>query len=165
MDKTRYIKMLNKIKSKDSMLKILKILYKLLPTVVIITYPVMLIIKAFISFDFELVVMTGVPAGTLLIVTALRKLINRKRPYIKYDTEPLIPKKSIGESFPSRHTASAFIIAMSGFSLSPMLAFCLLFIATLIAITRILAGVHYITDVLAGMLISAGIGTVFFIIL
>ncbi len=165
MSKRYYQKRLEKFRNKQKPLKILKILYKVLPLVVIVAYPVMLGIKAFGGFDLDLLLMVLVPAGTLLIVTALRKLINRERPYIKYKTEPLIPKKSIGESFPSRHTASAFIIAMSGFLLSPILACCLLVIATVIAITRILAGVHFVTDVLAGMLISVAFGIVFFVII
>ncbi|MBE6737285.1 MAG: phosphatase PAP2 family protein [Ruminococcaceae bacterium] len=165
MGKKHYQKRHDKIKRNANALKLLKALYKILPLIVIITYPVMLIIKFFSGFDSDFLLMICVPAGTLLIVTALRKLIDRERPYIKHNTEPLIPKKSTGESFPSRHTASAFIIAMSAFLLSPILACCLLIIATIIAITRILAGVHYLTDVLAGMLISIGIGTVFFIII
>ena len=165
MRKEKYTNRMEKGRKNEKGLILLKAVYKILPISVIITYPVMFLIKAYLSFDRVLLLMVAVPAGTLLIVTLMRKTINRERPYIKHGTEPLIPKKSTGESFPSRHTASAFIIAMSGFLLSPILAGILLLVAAIIAITRIIAGVHYISDVLAGMLISVGIGLIFFILL
>lgn len=165
MGKRNYQNRMAELKSRKNTLKVLKALYKTLPAIVIVTYPVMLIFKIFEGFSWDFILMIGVPAGTLLIVTALRKLIDRERPYIKYGTEPLIHKKNTGESFPSRHTASAFIIAMSAFSLSPVLAVILLFIAAVIGLTRILAGVHFVSDILAGMAISVSIGIIFFIII
>lgn len=165
MSKKSYIKRIEKLRSKDSIFKILKILYKVLPLVMIVTYPIMIIIKALEGFSLKLCFLIFVPACTLILVTLLRKYINRERPYIKFDTQPLIAKKATGESFPSRHTASAFIIAMSGFLFSPIIGILLLLIAIIIGLTRILAGVHFVTDVLAGMGISILIGFVFFILI
>ena len=51
------------------------------------------------------------PLGAFLFVTIFRKLINRPRPYDCMNIEPLVGHKH-GESFPSRHTLSAFIIAL-----------------------------------------------------
>ena len=55
---------------------------------------------------------------------------------------------------PSRHTASAFIIAMSFLYISTPLGIAYLIISVLIMISRVLSGVHFISDVLVGMLIS-----------
>lgn len=165
MSKKAYIKRIEKLRKKDRFLKILKITYKILPLLMIVTYPVMIILKALEGFSFSLCFLIFVPAVTLLLVTVMRKAVNRQRPYIKYEAKPLIAKKSIGESFPSRHTASAFIIAMSGFVFSPVLASVLLTMAFLIGLTRILAGVHFLTDVLAGMGISVIIGFIFFVLI
>ena len=49
----------------------------------------------------------GVPLLCLLTVSALRNLINRKRPYECADIRPLLHKNKSGRSFPSRHVASA----------------------------------------------------------
>lgn len=165
MSKRSYQKRIEKLKNNQKYLQALKFLYRALPFVMIITFPAMIIIKATKGFSIELCFMIFVPAVTLLLVTFIRKVVDRQRPYTKYDTAPLIPKKSSGESFPSRHTASAFIIAMSAFGISSILAYVLLAIAVLIGITRILAGVHFLTDVLAGMGISVLIGYIFFILL
>lgn len=55
---------------------------------------------------------------------------------------------------PSRHTACAFIIAMAFMYVSIPLGIAYLIISTLIMISRVLAGVHFISDVIAGMAIS-----------
>lgn len=55
---------------------------------------------------------------------------------------------------PSRHTACAFIIAMTFMYVSIPLGIAYLIISALIMISRVLAGVHFISDVIAGMAIS-----------
>lgn len=75
--------------------------------------------------------------------------------------QSLFKKTTSGESMPSRHTASAFIIAITVFYFNRYLGIVAIIIATLIALSRVLAGVHFIRDVLAGLLISAIIGTIF----
>ena len=89
------------------------------------------------------------PLGAFLFVTIFRKLINRPRPYDCMNIEPLVGHKH-GESFPSRHTLSAFIIALICFYANIYVGIFAL----------IVAGVHFISDVLAGIVIAI----VFFII-
>lgn len=163
MQKEGYKKRLDKIKENRIKFLALKYMYKLLPLLMIIAYPVMVTIKGFMGLDPDFVLMIAVPAGVLILITAMRKIVKRERPYEKFDTPPLFERDGVGESFPSRHTASAFIIAMSGFVLSPYLGIGLLIIAFAIALTRIFSGVHFVTDVLAGMLISVVFGTISFI--
>ncbi|MGN0452187.1 MAG: phosphatase PAP2 family protein [Ruminococcus sp.] len=165
MSKEKYMALRQWFLSHGKALKALNFFYKFLPASVIAIYPVMVILRCFQGFDMELVRMISVPLSVLLGVTVIRKLINRPRPYEVYNITPIVSKKTKGESFPSRHSASAFIIAMSAFSLSPYLAAVMLFIALSVALTRILAGVHFVSDVVAGSLFSVVIGAVFFIIL
>ena len=106
-----------------------------------------------------------VPLGVFVTVTVLRKLINEQRPYEKYGTQSLFNKTTSGESMPSRHTASAFVIAMTILYINFYAGIAALIIASLIALSRILAGVHYIRDVLAGALISVGAGIIFLFLL
>jgi len=165
MNSNSYSQRLTRLKKNKRICKLLYLLYTILPIVMFICYPVMVITKAFMGFDTDFWLIVTIPAATLLLITVIRKAVNRQRPYEKYATPSLFGRDGKGQSFPSRHTASAYIIAMSGFLLSPILAAVLLIVATTIGITRILAGVHFISDVVAGMLISICIGTIFFIII
>lgn len=93
------------------------------------------------------------PLVVFIVVTIFRKIVNRPRPYETLTIQPLF-KHRTGESFPSRHTASAFIIALVSFTIHPMFGIFLLVIASLVAITRVLAGVHYISDVIVAIIIA-----------
>ena len=83
-----------------------------------------------------------------------RSLYNRPRPYQTWDIQPLIKKDSLGKSFPSRHVFSATTIAMFTLLLNPWLGGTMLFLAAILAILRVLGGVHYPSDVLAGSVLS-----------
>ena len=89
------------------------------------------------------------PLIAFITVTILRKLINRKRPYEYMNITPLVSHKK-GQSFPSRHTLSAMIIALVTLDIHMTLGIIMIILASLIGICRILAGVHHISDVLAG---------------
>ena len=93
------------------------------------------------------------PLIALVIVTVLRKIINRPRPYEVLPIQPLLGHKT-GESFPSRHTLSAFIIAFVSFNVSMTLGYMCFIIATLISISRVIAGVHYISDIFIAICIA-----------
>ena len=89
------------------------------------------------------------PLIAFLSVTIIRKLINRKRPYEYMNIKPLVSHKR-GQSFPSRHTLSAMIIALVTYSINQVLGIIMIILASLIGICRILAGVHHISDVIVG---------------
>jgi undecaprenyl-diphosphatase len=60
-------------------------------------------------------------------------------------------------SFPSGHTITAFAVALSLAGFYPSLLVGLLFCASSIAVSRILLGMHFLSDVLAGALIGSGL--------
>lgn len=138
----------------------LKIIYKYLPMLIFILYPIGIVWVFFkqseILFQFVLV-----PLSVFLMVTALRKLINEQRPYEKYGIEPVFAKDTKGKSMPSRHTASAFIISIAMLRINPYLGIGFLVVSFVIMFSRVLAGVHYIRDVFVGMTISIVIGYIF----
>lgn len=143
---------------------ILKILYTYLPLVLFIAYPA-LIIYVFFAVKSQIFKVVLIPFGVFLFVTVLRKVINEPRPYERYNIPSLFNKKTHGQSMPSRHTASAFIIAMSFLYINFNLGVTALFIAFLIALSRIFAGAHFIRDVLAGIAISIILGIIFFFLI
>jgi undecaprenyl-diphosphatase len=85
----------------------------------------------------------------------LKKAIGRKRPCA---LEPhcwatLLPPDHF--SFPSGHTITAFAVAVSLSRFYPDLAIGLLFCAISVAASRILLGMHFLSDVLAGAAIGS----------
>ena len=85
----------------------------------------------------------------------LKKATGRRRPsaFEPHSWAKLLPPDQF--SFPSGHTITAFSVAVSLTHFYPGLAIGLLFCAVSIAISRILLGMHFLSDVVAG----AAIGT------
>lgn len=99
-----------------------------------------------------------VPASALVVVTLLRLLIDRPRPYERLDIAPLIKKETRGRSFPSRHAFSVFVIAATAWTVWAPLGAALAVMGVLLCALRVLGGVHYPADVLVGALIGAAAG-------
>ncbi len=93
-----------------------------------------------------------VPACAFLTCTVLRRWLDLPRPYEQPGFEPLVPRPDgrPGQSCPSRHVTSAFVIALVTGSINPGLGLPLLACAVLIGLCRVLAGVHHPRDVYAG---------------
>ena len=113
-------------------------------------------------------VAAGAAALGFITVTVTRKIINAKRPYEIYSfyTEP--PRKKRGEAHPSRHAYSAAVITVLSWAVSPFLSLGVGLLALIISVTRVVTGVHFLRDVLAGLLLGvifggAGLLTLFLI--
>ena len=119
-----------------------------------------------ISGDFlRALRMVAVPAFTFGLVTFLRARWDTPRPYELYDIDPIIHKDTQGKSMPSRHIASAVIIACALTWLHldwGVLAFVACFA---VAFTRIVGGVHFPQDVAVAAAISLVCGIVGFVII
>ena len=107
--------------------------------------------------DGRLLRLLLVPAACFLVVTVLRPLIGRQRPYDRFGAPPVgryRPGK--GKSMPSRHTASAAAIAFAVIAAFPSVscAAAMLLLCAMIAALRVLSGQHYISDVLAALALS-----------
>ena len=139
----------------------LHFIYKLLPLTMFVAYPALLV-YAFFWQRYNLRMLVIVPVGVLVAITVLRLIVNEQRPYERYGKPSVFNKTTKGKSFPSRHTASAFIIAMAFMYENVALGIAAMVIALFIEISRILAGAHYIHDVVAGMVFSVIAGYVFF---
>lgn len=108
-----------------------------------------------------------VPALTLFTVSVLRVAIDRPRPYAKEGANitPLLKGKSEkGDSFPSRHIASATAISFAFLPYLPLLGALLLCGCLLLSYTRFAIGVHYPTDLIAGLILGSAIGSLVFIL-
>lgn len=150
-------------KEKQIRFDILKFLYKVLPVLEAAVY-CGLIIYSFVKEDYLMFTKCiVVPATAFVVVSIFRKLIDSPRPYTKYGITPLINKDKIGESFPSRHTLSAFLITMTGFYVYFPVGIVLAVMSLIIAITRVVSGVHFTKDVIAGAVIGILSGIIYFV--
>lgn len=95
-----------------------------------------------------------VPAVSFAAVSVFRYLYNAPRPYELLEIRPLIHKDKRGKSFPSRHVFSVFVIAMTFLWLSPAAGGCFLVVGVLLAGCRVVGGVHFPRDVIAGALLG-----------
>ena len=95
-------------------------------------------------------------ASGIALFLNLKKATGRKRPctFEPHCWATLLPPDQF--SFPSGHTITAFAVALSLSAFYPTLAAGLMFCALSIAASRILLGMHFLSDVLAG----AAIGTI-----
>lgn len=96
-----------------------------------------------------------VPAAAFLVGTLVRRVIDRPRPYTALGFAPLFPKDKPGQSMPSRHCFSAAAIAGAAWFVLRPLGIVLAVLGVLIAVCRVVTGVHYISDVLAGLAFGA----------
>ena len=89
------------------------------------------------------------------ILTVVRTWINRKRPYETFELPSVIPKDTKGHSWPSRHVFSAAVIAFTFWFVCPAAGIVFLLMTVAIAWIRVVSGVHFISDVVAGFLFAA----------
>ncbi len=78
----------------------------------------------------------------------------RERPFTRFKFEPLVWMPPRMKSFPSDHTAIGFTLAFTFMFLGEPLAPVLFALAAAVGLARIVAGVHYPLDVLAGFLLA-----------
>lgn len=91
----------------------------------------------------------------IVLFLRLKKSIGRKRPCAlePHCWSTLLPPDQF--SFPSGHTITAFAVSMSLLHFYPDLTLGLLFCALSVAASRILLGMHFLSDVVAGAAIGS----------
>jgi len=91
----------------------------------------------------------------IVIFLWLKKAAGRRRPcaFEPHCWATLLPPDQF--SFPSGHTITAFAVALSLIHFYPDLTVGLLFCALSVAASRILLGMHFLSDVVAGAAIGA----------
>ncbi len=100
----------------------------------------------------------GLASGSGIgLFLALKRLTGRRRPCA---IEPhcwatLLPPDQF--SFPSGHTITAFSVSLSLGAFYPALLIGLVFCALSVAVSRILLGMHFLSDVIAGAVLGSGL--------
>lgn len=93
----------------------------------------------------------------LLIYKLIKSITERPRPFIKSGKIVLGTAPLDQYSFPSGHTLHAVSFSLIAIHYLPGLAWPLVPFAFLVAMSRVILGLHYPTDVLAGATIGLGL--------
>ena len=144
-----------------------------LPLVPFVCYPVLLVLlnvrlvhlfavreSAALDFMREIARSILVPGVTFWVCTVLRARLNFPRPYEQPGFTPLVEKETHGQSFPSRHALSAAVLAAVWLSFYPAVGGVMVAVTVAICVLRVLAGVHFPRDVIAGALLGFSLGIV-----
>lgn len=164
LKKETYVKMLEYVRERNWLLGFVTKGGRVLSLVSYIFYPVFLV-WVFASGQPDGWKAAAVPAAGFVLLSVFRAKLNAPRPYECFETAPVIEKNTKGKSFPSRHVFSAFIIAFTAAWYWPAAGGALAVCGTLLAVTRVLGGVHFIRDVAAGAAAGIGLGLAGFILL
>jgi membrane-associated phospholipid phosphatase len=98
---------------------------------------------------------TGTVGGAYMISTSIKLAIGRKRPVV--EDLPHLMATPTGLSFPSSHSSSSFAAARAYGHLLP--SGPLYVAASAMAFSRLYLGVHYPSDIAAGVVLGSVLGT------
>ena len=149
--------------------KALPVLDKLLTGAFGLAY-IALWVYAIVWTDFSVhdyIRITFIPLLSLFLVSVLRAMIARPRPYSKdgANITPLKTRKGSEEdAFPSRHLACAASIALCFFPSLPIVGVALLVFALLLAWVRFALGLHYPSDLIAGGAVGSSVAGLYYLL-
>ena len=110
------------------------------------------------AVDFAVAaIATGI--GGVLVYKGLKERLVRERPYVRHGEIVCCTAPLDRYSFPSGHTLHAVSLTILYGAHEPVLLVVMVPFAVLVAASRIVLGLHYPSDVIAGTAIGAVIGT------
>ena len=174
MTPERYQKLLHWMEAHPAVRTAVIALNRWLPAVPFVCYPLLLVLlnvqwfrllqvglnQAALDFMQLIARAILVPGFVFLGGTVLRAKLNFPRPYEQPGFTPLVEKETHGHSFPSRHALSAAVLAMVWLYFYPAAGVAMVVVAAAICVLRVLAGVHFPRDVLAGAVLGFALGYV-----
>ncbi|MEJ6951857.1 phosphatase PAP2 family protein [Natronospora cellulosivora (SeqCode)] len=163
IDKRIFMILFNLAKNNESLARIMLNITKLSSKIFAIIYLIFIISLVFMKDNRFLPLLLG-PALTLLTVNIIRFIYYRPRPFLTLPIESLIEHRD-DSSMPSKHTASAFAIAIAISYINIVIGFLLLIFAAFTAISRIMIGLHYPLDILVATILGLNLSALVFYII
>ena len=145
--------MIDYLRKHEKLLNVILFLNEAITKITYVTYILLVIIKL-LTAPLEAVKVLYVAGMPYVILSVFRAVINMKRPYEVHRFTPLIKRKSNGKSFPSRHVFSIFIIATLLYFQCAWIGIVFFILGVILAIIRVITGVHFWYDVVAGAIIG-----------
>ena len=153
MTEERYKKLISFFSSNKTLKKLLQFIVTVLPWLVVVVYVGMIVVLILLK-DMRAIKFIIVPFITLMASLCTRRIINAPRPYDLFDLDIIVKKEKTGRSFPSNHTVSAAIIAFACLYINLWLGAFMILVAAVVAVSRVLAGLHFPKDIFAGIFMS-----------
>jgi membrane-associated phospholipid phosphatase len=97
---------------------------------------------------------------TILTVGVVGRLVDRERPFSRHEHVTPLIEHTPSRSFPSRHSACAAAMATIALPSVPAAGWLMALGALGLGVSRVYAGLHYPSDIVAGWLIGAVIGII-----
>lgn len=88
--------------------------------------------------------------------------ISAERPFSFFHLETLLKHNNVFSSFPSGHSTFAFALAFSVYFYNKKIGSIFIFLAFLVALGRVLTGVHYPLDIIFGGLLGSFVSFLLF---
>lgn len=153
MTSERYAALSEPFRRNPVLLTLLKLCNLLFTGVGYVTYPVMVGCLLW-QRDWGVVPCVLIPGISFVLLSAIRKKINAGRPYEVLNIRPLLHKDTKGNSFPSRHVFSIFVIAGSWYGICVPAGILVTLCGLGLAAVRVLGGVHFPRDVAVGGIVG-----------
>ena len=162
MRKENYIKMYTAVYKKPHLSVFLNALSLVITCLTVLTYSAFAVYFAITDtlFGIKLITVSAIP---FFAVTLMRRVIDAPRPYQIFECEGLAPLTEggkRGDSFPSRHVASSFIIGSAFTFILPWVGITLMALGVILGACRVLLGRHFLRDVIVGAIIGGISGAV-----
>ncbi len=93
-----------------------------------------------------------------VVKTVIAAFWSRNRPFIAHQVHDLISKTDNQASFPSGHAIAMFAIAPVIYHYNKKLGWAMYVMSALTAVSRVVVGVHYPSDVIAGAILGVLVG-------
>ena len=107
-----------------------------------------------------IMVLLAIALASILGEGIIKHIVKRKRPFIKNNIIKLMIAQPGTYSFPSGHTASSFAAATVFIRTDMRLTYLIVVIAILISFSRLYLRVHYLSDVIGGIILGVFSGTI-----
>lgn len=153
MKKETYVRMMRGIKAHPNLVAVICRGNSILTSVVYAVYLIFMF-WLLISRNENFLRILCTTAISFCVISIFRKVFNSPRPYEKFGEASVIAKDKKGNSFPSRHVFSAFVIAVCFGYVNMWIGGILVIVSLGIAVFRVIGGVHFPKDVIVGAVIG-----------